>query len=243
MLRTSLISAEKAPAYATSSDFCSVFANDLENMHLLSFLLTADHTKADDCFISGWESCDKENGVFRDWARSWARRTIIRTAVHMLRPRRNHSTVPAAAGDPANCDFARSPEAKRAIASILGLEDFERFVLVMSVLEKYSDQDCSVLLDCTRQDVREARARALQHVAESYSLRSVAGSGADSNDFEEAGTRISHAAPVLGFVADFQGVTGISALCSIEVSNETQTNSRSDLRHKIYGVPCATEDS
>jgi len=243
MLRTSLISAEEAPAYATSSDFSSVFANDLDNMHLLSFLLTADHTKADDCFISGLESCDKENGVFRDWARSWARRTIVRTAIHMLRPRRNHSPAPAAAGDPVNCEFARSPEAKRTIASILGLEDFERFVLVMSVLEKYSDQDCSVLLDCTRQDVREARARALQHVAESYSLRSVGGSGADSNDFEEAGRRKSHPAPVLGFVADFQGVTGISALCSFEASNETQANSRSDLRHKIYGVHCATEDS
>ena len=215
MRRTSPISAEEAPAYATSSDFCSVFANDLENMHLLSFLLTADRTKADACFISGLESCDKENGVFRDWARSWARRTIVRTAVQMLRPRRSHSAAPIAAGDPVNCEFARSPEAKRAIAGILGLEDFERFVLVMSVLEKYSDQDCSVLLDCTRPDVREARARALQHVAESYSLRSVAGSGADSNDFEEAGTRTCHAAPALGFVADFQGVTGMSALCSL----------------------------
>jgi hypothetical protein len=48
MLRTSPISTEKAPAYATSSDFCRVFADDLENMHLLSFLLTADHTKADE---------------------------------------------------------------------------------------------------------------------------------------------------------------------------------------------------
>jgi hypothetical protein len=184
-------------------------------MHLLSFLLTADHTKADECFVSGLENCSKENGVFRDWARSWTRRTIIRTAVRMLRPRRNHSTAPVAPGDPLNCEFARSPEAKGAIGSILGLEDFERFIFVMSVLESYSDQDCSVLLDCSRQDVRETRVRVLQQLAESYSLHNVAGSGADSNDYEEVRMRKSQAAPALaiGFVAGFQGVSGMSAFC------------------------------
>ena len=162
MLRTSPTYGERAPAFATSSDFCRVFATDSENMHLLSFLLTADHTKADECFVSGLENCDKANGVFRDWARSWARRTIVRTAVHMLRPRRNQSTGTTAPGDPVICESARSPEAEGAIGSIIGFEDFERFIFVMSVLEGYSDQDCSVLLDCSRQDVRETRVRALQ---------------------------------------------------------------------------------
>jgi len=142
-------------------------------MHLLSFLLTADHTKADECFVSGLENCVKKNDVFRDWARSWARRSIIQTAVRMLRPRRNHSTTPVAPGDPVNCEFARSSEAKGAFGSILGLGDFERFIFVMSILERYSDQDCSVLLDCSRQDVRETRVQALQQVAESYSLPAV----------------------------------------------------------------------
>jgi hypothetical protein len=48
----------------------------------------------------------------------------------------------------------------------------------MSVLERYSDQDCTVLLGHSRQDVREARMRALQHVAESDRISTVAGSGA-----------------------------------------------------------------
>lgn len=43
----------------------------------------------------------------------------------------------------ANADLAS------AIASMLELEDFERLVFVMSVLERYSDQDCSVLLGCS----------------------------------------------------------------------------------------------
>jgi len=40
---------------------------------------------------------------------------------------------------------------------LVALADFERFVFVMSVLEGYSDQDCSVLLGCSEQDVRETR--------------------------------------------------------------------------------------
>jgi hypothetical protein len=205
MPRTSPFSTEKAQAYATSTDFCRVFAENTESMHLLSFLLMADHTKAEECFVSGLEDCVKGNYVFRDWARSWARRTIIRNAVRMLAPRRNHSTATTVSGDPVKRRFGRTPEADATIASILGLEDFERFVFVMSIVERHSDQDCSLLLGCSRQDVREAKMQALQHVAESDRIRTVAGSGVDSNDHEDAKTRKSGAAPtlVIGFVGGF----------------------------------------
>ena len=177
MPRTSPISTEEARAYATSTDFCRVFGENMDSIHLLSFLLTADQTKAEECFVSGLEDCVKGNHVFRDWARSWARRTIILNAVRILAPGRDHDTAATVPSDPVNCKFGRTPQADTAIASILGLGDFERFVFVMSVLERYPDQDCSVLLGCSRQDVREARMRALQHVAESDRIRTVAGSG------------------------------------------------------------------
>jgi hypothetical protein len=50
------------------------------------------------------------------------------------------------------------------IAAVLGLEPFERFVYVMTVLERYSDQDCSLLLGCVRRDVLDARSRALPQI-------------------------------------------------------------------------------
>jgi hypothetical protein len=49
-------------------------------------------------------------------------------------------------------------------AAVLQLEPFERFVYVMSVLERYSDLDCTVLLGCARRDVIAARIRALQQI-------------------------------------------------------------------------------
>ena len=36
------------------------------------------------------------------------------------------------------------------VSAILELAHLERFVFVMSVLERYSDHDCSILLGCAR---------------------------------------------------------------------------------------------
>jgi hypothetical protein len=160
----------------------------MDSLQLLSFLLTADQTKAEECFVSGLEDCVEGTYVFRDWARSWARRTIIQNAIRMLAPCKDHSTVADVPSDAVSCSAGRTQDADYAIARILRLEHFERFVFVMSVLEKYSDQDCSVLLGCSRQDVGETRMRALLHLAEPDRLRTVAPSGCDSIDPEEAQT-------------------------------------------------------
>ena len=55
----------------------------------------------------------------------------------------------------AHSDFAR----------IVALHSFERFVFVMSILEKYSAHECSLLLGCFRRDVINAQATAVRHLA------------------------------------------------------------------------------
>jgi hypothetical protein len=160
----------------------------MDSMHLLSFLLTADQTKAEECFVSGLEDCVEGTYVFRDWAQSWARRAIIQNAIRMLAPRKNHSTVADVPSDAVNCSFWTDAGCRLRNRAVLQLEHFERFVFVMSVLEKYSDQDCSVLLGCSRQEVGETRIQALLHVAESDRLCTVAPSGCGSCDPEGAQT-------------------------------------------------------
>ena len=188
MPRRPPICTETPQAYATRIEFCRVFAGNMDSMHLLSFLLTADQSKAEECFVSGLEDCVEGTYVFRDWAQSWARRTIIQNAIRMLAPRKNHSTVAEVPSDAVSSSFGRTQDTDNAIARILRLEHFERFVFVMSVLERYSDQDCSVLLGCSRQDVGETRMRALLHVAEPDRLRTVAPSRYRSGEPEEAQT-------------------------------------------------------
>jgi hypothetical protein len=50
-------------------------------------------------------------------------------------------------------------------ARIVALNSFERFVFIMTILEKYSAQECSLLLCCFRRDVINAQVTAVRHLA------------------------------------------------------------------------------
>jgi hypothetical protein len=149
--------------YASSDDFRQVFDQDMNSLYLLSFLLTADREKAEQCFVSGLENAVDGNPVFKEWARSWARRVIIVNAVRAINPR------PVQGDGRASSATVRSigktpPVEQVEIAAVLALEPFERFVYVMTVLERYSDQDCSLLLGCARWEVVAARTRAFEQI-------------------------------------------------------------------------------
>ena len=77
----------KPTPYATRADFRQIFDEEMNGLYLLSFLLTADREKAEQCFVSGLEDAVEGNPVFKEWARSWARRTIIQNAVQVINPR------------------------------------------------------------------------------------------------------------------------------------------------------------
>ena len=90
-----------ATQYATSADFHRIFNEEMEGLYLLSFLLTADHKNAEQCFVSGIEDSIKGNPVFKEWARSWARRVIIQNAIRVINPRlmeKNTASIPDGGG-------------------------------------------------------------------------------------------------------------------------------------------------
>ena len=149
-----------AAAYATSNDFCRIFADDMSKLYLLAMLLTADGEKAERCFAWALEDCSKSSRVFREWAHSWARRAVIQNAIRVAgrELERERGEWPTNLSS----SLAAIPEA---LTLVTRLNTFERFVYVMSVLERYTDQDCAVLLRCRRQQVVDARLRALQHLA------------------------------------------------------------------------------
>lgn len=146
--------------YTSSSDFCQVFQEDMNGLYLLSFLLTADREKAERCFVSGFEDSVEGSPVFKDWARSWARRAIIQNAVRTINPWPRVTTVPHRASV-TNTDKVPPAAQHAGIAAILALEPFERFVYVMTVLERCSDHECSLLLGCPRREVPGGRIRAV----------------------------------------------------------------------------------
>jgi DNA-directed RNA polymerase specialized sigma24 family protein len=152
---------QKPTPYATRADFCRIFERDMNRLYLLSFLLTGDRSTAEKCFVRGLDDSAEGNPVFKEWARSWARRTIIRNAIQMIRPR---PTVSGTSNSTSDGSAAHDITEAAEIAEIIDLPAFERFSFLMSVLERYSDQECSLLLNCTRSDVVAARGRALQQM-------------------------------------------------------------------------------
>ena len=155
--------------YATARDFCRIFGQHMNSLYLLSLLLVGDHGKAEQCFVDALKNASSRRTVFRDWARSWARRAVLQSAQLMINPRTPR---------PDQSLMARSVESSKNIASerlevaaVLGLETFDRFVFVMSVLEGYSVHECAILLGTTRREATEARTRALRQLGREVESR------------------------------------------------------------------------
>jgi hypothetical protein len=151
--------------YATREDFLNIFDQDINGLYQLSFLLTGDLQKAEKCFISGVDDCAKENRVFREWARVWAKRVIAENAIRELNPRWKYSSSSSVPAVFAHHQQLGRPSGHFDRDSVLGIADFERFVFVLCVLENYRVHECALLLGCSSREVREARTRAIAELA------------------------------------------------------------------------------
>lgn len=153
--------------YASKRDFCQIFEKNMSPLYLLSFLLTGDEATAEQCFVGGLHIAQEGNLVFKEWAETWARRTIILNAIRMIRPRLTSDSVTVSESGRASHPAIEQPE----ISAIVGLPAFERFAFVMSVLEGYADHECALHLNGTVGEIREARSRALGKIGKSAELR------------------------------------------------------------------------
>jgi hypothetical protein len=146
--------------YAKHADFCEVFEQDTKPLYLLAFLLTASHKESEQCFVSTVEEAFKEQAVFKEWARSWVRRRLIENAIEIVSP------ASARNGQKRDLWGAGQHETQKEceIDTVTKLGAFERFVFVMSILERYSNWDCSLLLECSMNKVAQARMKALRRL-------------------------------------------------------------------------------
>jgi hypothetical protein len=83
-----LTTGEGRTEYAIHDATCRASAEDRCQLYLLSFLLTADHAKAEQCFVTGLDLAADDNTVFREWADSWARQIVIGNALRLIAPHR-----------------------------------------------------------------------------------------------------------------------------------------------------------
>ena len=151
---------ERTSQYAMKSDFCAIFRQQTDRLYLLALLLTAAPQKAEECLVGSLDDCIEGNPVFKDWARAWSVRAIIKRAIHIVAPLPQEKKTQAAV----SIGMELTPEAAAMIAVVTHLPAFERFAFVMSVLEGYSDRDCAALLNCPASAVAAARVQALQRI-------------------------------------------------------------------------------
>ena len=146
--------------YAKSTDFCEVFEQDTRLLYLLAFLLTTNHKESEQCFVLTVEEAFKEQTVFDEWARSWVKRRLIENAIEIVSP--------ASARNGQNRDLWSAGQRRTyrecEVDTVTKLAPFERFVFVMSILERYSNWDCAVLLGCSMNRVAHTRIMALRRL-------------------------------------------------------------------------------
>lgn len=158
--------------YATRQDFCNTFSEDVDGLFCLAHLLTGDEQQAEQCFLAGLDECLNATHVFDGWTHHWAKRSIIRHAIRCLKRENgtNGSSMSAHFGVRAATHIRPNPFIKR----LLRLNHLERFVFVLCVLERYSDFECALLVDCSVPEVRNALIRAIEQISVSRAHLSTA---------------------------------------------------------------------
>ena len=145
--------------YATRSDLCESLLDDRRSLYLLAFLLTGTHSEAEQCFVATVGDVLSAKCVFKGWESSWSKRCLIINAIHYV------FAMPTNSGGKTDswCDMnAGSGECSVFDALTELSPPMQRFVFVMSVLERYSGHECSLLLGRAPRDVFEARSQALR---------------------------------------------------------------------------------
>jgi hypothetical protein len=155
-------SAQVRAGYATSSDLCENFVEDLQPLYLLAFLLTGSYAEAEQCFVATVDDAITANGVFKGWERSWNKRCLIINAIHRV----FLASTPSGGKRDAGRELGVESRVHPVIDAVARLAPpLQRFVFVISVLEGYSEHECALLLGRTPRDVREARTYALWQFA------------------------------------------------------------------------------
>ncbi len=141
--------------YATYADFCKAFESEMDRLYLLAFLLTANHKLAEGCFLRVLEEVPMDNTMLKPCVSTWVRRRLAECALGSVFEQ------------PFRPDIRREGwfeniNAGMYVDAVAQLDDLERFVLVLAVLEGYSSQECSLLLGCNLRTDSGAKARALE---------------------------------------------------------------------------------
>jgi DNA-directed RNA polymerase specialized sigma24 family protein len=151
---------QRSQAYASAQDFCAIFREDMDSLYSLALTLTGSHELAHQAFLAALNDCRDGSAVFQEWARSWSRRAVIKSAIRLLDP------IRYGVNEDVKLELKSvASEMDPSAGWFLLLDRLERFVFVISVLEGYTVPECAALLGAGAREVEQARVRALEQIA------------------------------------------------------------------------------
>ena len=163
-----------ASSYATADDFQHLFSTEMADLLRLALLLTADAESAERSLILAKTDCIHNSAVSKDWVHVWARRTVIRQAIQVVMGA--EYALPETPLNVLQPRLESSPgqyamEALAESLAVLSLPRLERLVFVICGIERYSIQDCSLLLNESANSVGNALRRATSRLVASEMQR------------------------------------------------------------------------
>jgi len=157
-----------ASEYASLDDFQKLFASEMVDLFRLAFFLTADADKAEHCLILTMHECMANGSVFKRWLPVWTRNALVQNAIRAVM---RGWVCPVRKTTLGRALFPNQGSAQDALShsdesvGILHLNDFDRLVYVLCVLEGYPARDCATFLCRSRQEIQCAQNRAINQVA------------------------------------------------------------------------------
>jgi DNA-directed RNA polymerase specialized sigma24 family protein len=148
--------------YARKEDFVSVFDRERVGLHSLAQLLTGNSEIARRCLALAFRECIISGSVSKGWVLSWARRTVIRNAIRLLTRGQSLPSTYAESDNGSPAFALEAPCVPDGSEWILGLPECDRLVYVICVLERYSTQDCALLLGKSVREVDQT----LRHIGD-----------------------------------------------------------------------------
>jgi hypothetical protein len=163
-----LLTNQREVEYATADDTQKLFVAAMNDLFCLAFFLTASADRAEDCIIRSIRECMKNTCMLKENLLAWVRNSIIRNGIAIVTEFELDSTHDAQIDS-----LPLIPESSQVCvgttdcsAGILELSGFDRLVYVICIIADYTSRHCALLLSRSREEVREARNRALAHIAE-----------------------------------------------------------------------------
>lgn len=137
---------------ATPAEYWELISGEMNILYLLSFLLTADKEKAEQCLDQTLDEFVEGHEDFVDWARTQGRDAVLKHANAIMKPDPEATQVEVDFRDGLQC-----PDGNHIFGAIASLPTFERFVFVMTRIYGQSDTECATHLVTTRWEVTIAR--------------------------------------------------------------------------------------